>query len=104
MESGMGVLGYIFGVFFGLVIVGVILYLFNKLIGGLKWSLAFVGLCVIIALYTHFPTFTIGLGVAIIAFAIMYKFCVPKCVHWPIADKNNDTCQHCHAKLSQKTQ
>jgi uncharacterized membrane protein len=68
--------GYFCGVFFSLVIIGFILYFFNKLLGGIKWSLAAVGLLILMAAYTHFPIIT-TIIVSLLAVALIaYKFSI----------------------------
>ena len=44
MESLMGSFGYASGAFFALVIVGIILYVFKIIIGGIKWALIFAAI------------------------------------------------------------
>jgi hypothetical protein len=50
----MGILGYGAGALFGLVILGIILFVVNKILGGIKWVMLFVAILAIVAIYQKF--------------------------------------------------
>ncbi|GMB00455.1 hypothetical protein [Pelosinus sp. IPA-1] len=95
----MELLGYAAGAFFGLVTLGVILYITTKLLGGIKWALIATGLLALMALYRQFPILTIILGLIAVIISIAYKF-TTLCSHCNkvIKDKNNSICPHCNTQ------
>lgn len=67
-------LNYAAGIFFSLVIVGIVFFMIYKLLDSLKWILIFIGMFIVFVLFNNYPTFTIILGSIIIVLTIMPKF------------------------------